>query len=155
MQAKEVYLRGLYLSISCDIEYMLVDIIAKCIIDEPSQRESFKVRYFGNNSMGKKIVKAKESLKKYNENYYHEFKDCFKTIDNLLERRNMFSHSKIEGDILEQDKTVLTFNYIDKGVRIIDTKKIDPLFTELLTYRTGIMRLVELVLILTKERGAE
>ena len=117
MQAKEVYLRGLYLSISCDIEYILVDIIAKCIIDEPSQRESFKVRYFGNNSMGKKIVKAKESLKKYNENYYYEFKDCFKTIDNLLERRNIFSHSKIEGDILEQDKTVLTFNYIDKGCK--------------------------------------
>ena len=48
MQFKEAGLRGLYVSISCDIEFMLVDIIAKCEIDIPSQREPYKLKHFGN-----------------------------------------------------------------------------------------------------------
>ena len=61
-----------------------------------------------------KIGKTKRCLKQYNADYYKFFEGCFKVISELLEKRNIFSHSKMECDPLEQDKNVLTFNYIEK-----------------------------------------
>ena len=155
MQTQEVNVRGLYLSISCDIEVLLVDIIAKCEIANPAEREDFKVRKLAGLEMGKKLGRSVKSLTIYNPHLSAQFKTTFEMINDLLGLRNILAHSKISCDPNKKNKSILWFNYVERGVRIKETREIKPLINELHAYRNELVKLMDLVIILNRERGNE
>src|SRR5258706_16135673 len=127
-------LRGAYLDMCCDIEFVLVDMICVCLVKEPNERKNVKECLMEGLMMNKKITLAERALKKYNCTYFEKYKDCFTTFKRLATWRNKFAHSRIKGEPNEQDATIVIFEYIEGGIMVEKEEKALLLFNKLQEY---------------------
>lgn len=155
MQIQEFNIRGMYLSVSCDIEFVLISIAAKCLIEDPVEREKYKLKKMGQISMGSRIGTTEKALKAYNMSYYQQFESCFKCFKELLEYRNVFGHSRITYDPKEKDRTWIVSEYINSGKRVKEKIVIKDKAKKLDDYSKEVVKLMRLVEILSQERGVE
>ena len=152
-QFNEAKLRGAYLSMACDIEFMLVDVICICLVKDEADRKAVKVILLENAMMSKKIALTRKAIKRYNLGYYDGYKGCLNTFEEFNEWRNMFAHSRIKGDPEERDLSFMIFEYIKKGEIVEQREEFDPLYKKLLGYAAAIMKFSELIVIIYTERG--
>ena len=108
-------IRGAYLDMSCDLEFLLVDIACVCLLRDARERNMVKEILLSGTMLSKKINFTESALKKYNIKYYEQYKDCFAKFKDFNKWRNKFSHSRIEADKNEQDLNILLFISIENG----------------------------------------
>ncbi len=153
LQRLEVDIRGLYLSIACDIEYVLTDLICACIATDHKQKELIKVSLFEKVLFEKKIKMAEEVLLRYNEQHFKINEPAFKKFHELKGYRNMLAHSKLKGDLSQVDLSYVIFEVIKDG-KIVDRKEyINQLKNKLEVFRQASMDLLLLVTIIYNEKG--
>lgn len=152
MHLKEIHLRGLYLSISCDIEYALTDMACRCLVKDETDRENVKVVFFEKMAMGKKIAIAKKALSQYLPSY--DFSTTFILIEKLSGQRNLFAHSKIE-DSPSGSEEELLFKYIKDGEEKNNVKNIRELVEFLEKCRIEVLKIMDIVMVVVKKRHWE
>lgn len=150
MNEKEIELRGRYLSIACDLDYILTELICICFIDKHIYRKTFKILMLERILMGRKLSILEKALHDYNEEYFNKYKRTFNSIKILVENRNLFAHSTITSG---EDKNTFIFEYIKDSEIKTKSLKIDTLFKQLGGYETDIFELVELFNLLISEKN--
>ena len=138
----EAKIRGLYLSITADMDFLLVMLITECFKLNPSEIKSY---YKDKNGKGKdlseltmyqRIYICKKGLEKYHKKLYDEHKNSFITIEKLRFFRNKLAHEKIDNHISPTDTTKLTFHKLRKNFKIEKYEYvIEDLFKELDEYK--------------------
>lgn len=155
MYEQEAKVRGLYLTVCCDVERILSDIMAKCELDDISLREHYKS--YLPFEMGAKLKMCKDVLERYNAEYYKFFTPEFEAFEELLKYRDMLAHGFTDYDDNQQDKTFIDFYWVTgtKKNRIWNKEKviIKPFVMKMLKYREHVMQLMKLLSALSNERG--
>jgi len=86
----EIQIRGRFITMSCDIEYTLLNIMAYSAPDPNNQ-----IRRFKNMMMHEKINCTIADLKNHKPQYYDEYKDYLDKLYSFKEWRNDFCHYKM------------------------------------------------------------
>jgi len=170
MQVHEVNARGTYLSISCDYERVMDDIISLCQIEKVfssgfanlndeeinNALKDYQTRLIIWLEMGKKFNLCKRLLGEYNNEYFESFSKYFVIISDLVQDRNLMAHGYSDYDIAqEKGKILILFENVEKGKRIKKVIEVKSYLQKLSTYREGIMELANLALQLRKEIFSE
>ncbi len=152
----EVKLRGLYLSITVDIDFMLIMLIKECFKPKLSEIETYYTHKNGNGkelcelTMFERLDVCQQGLDKYHSVAYQKHKDSFTSVDTLRKIRNKFAHDKIDNHISPNDTTKLTFHKLRKNLIVeMNEYNIADLYKELDEYKnTGqdMLRLISKVM---------
>lgn len=168
MQIKEAIVRGTYISIACDYERLLDDIIALCEVDKvfPDGYDHLssnginegleaykKTKGIQATEMGKKVKRSKECLEEYNKVHSDSFEQVFKVVSNMVKDRNLMAHGYTDlGLPQEQGKILIHFDNTNKtGKNTSTTIDVQPYLKELAGYRIGIESLMNLCMIIRGE----
>ena len=147
----EAKVRGLYLTIACDFEKIMSDIIVKCEEPDGSKREALRLKIAF--EMGKKLKRCEQELLKYNSAYYNHFIPQFEAIKELLKYRNMLAHGFSQYDPQKIDKSFITFIWVEKGKERIDNINVKPFIKNILHFRDHISLFYTLHAKICEERG--
>ncbi len=131
-------LRGAYLDMAADLEFLLVDIIAVCLLRHDKERNHLKEILIAHSMLSFKIKAAKKALKVYNSQYAERYASQFTLFNELKDMRNKFSHSRIEGDSNAQDLDILNFMSFQDGELIEDRQSRAVLVNKLKIYAEAI-----------------
>ena len=158
MQVHEANVRGVYLSIACDYEQLMNDVIFLCGLGEgekPANGEiiAFKNQHLRHLEMGKKFRRTKRALEKYNPEYFKDFHPYFDIIERLVMYRTILSHGYSSYDPNQKDKSFIVFEHLYQGKVYTERIVIYPFLTQMEHYRSCIMELAGLCALLRKERG--
>jgi hypothetical protein len=104
---KEVNIRGICMTMSADMESILLKIILYCIVDDPNAT----IRKFEEMTLGQKLNMAKLDLKKYHLPQFKKYLTEFKQMEKFVKLRGKLAHCQIEWDESEKDDS--WFQYID------------------------------------------
>ena len=107
---KEIEIRGRYLMMACDIEFSLLCIIMYC---SPDPHNQHRLGQFTDMHMSEKINNAICDIKKYNYNYYLEFKNEFDGLEEFRIVRNDMAHC-VGMFPKAPDLSVFKIDFIDK-----------------------------------------
>jgi len=132
----EAKVRGLYLTLACDFEKVMVETIALCEEPDDSKRQAFMIKMPF--EMGKKLKMFKKSVMKYNKSYYNHFLPQFKIIGELVKYRNMLAHGFSQYDTNKSDKSFIIFEWQHKGKLKSDRIEVKPFMNKILDYRIHI-----------------
>lgn len=102
-------IRGAYLEMSSDIEFLLVDITCICLMRDERERNYIKEILVSSNMLSKKIDFTASALKVYNKEYYKIAEPHLIKFKQFKEMRNKLSHTRIIGDRDEIDLRTLWF----------------------------------------------
>ncbi len=102
---EEIKLRGHVMSMSADLEFLLLKIIVACLADVPNEI----AREFKALPLEAKIAMLRHDLKKHKSDLYNKYILSIKRLDKIKTFRNKFAHCKIEWDKKEKD---VSFFYI-------------------------------------------
>lgn len=155
MNKSEYQMRGMYLKLAAEFDFILTEIICLCFIENSETRESFKIIMLENTLMGKKISIAKKVLNIYNESYYNSCKVAFDNLNKFTTLRNKLAHSRIMYDSNQKDTSFLLVEYITKGEIVHEKMNILPLMLELQEYYKDLQQLLDVFISLVGERGME
>jgi hypothetical protein len=159
MQVHEVNVRGTYLSIACDSERLMDDLISLCeldiifptgfdkINDEDVIEEirKYKIKKITWVEMGKKLFRCKQKLEKYNKSYFDSFSKYFEDISDLVQDRNLMAHGYSDYDIQQEaGKIFILFENVVHGKREEKIIEVKTFLSNLETHRKGIMELIGL-----------
>jgi hypothetical protein len=100
----EIELRGKLLTMSCDIEWAMLNIMIHCA-DNPYEQ----VRRYHKMMMHEKIQNLIADLKRYNKRWYNEYEDTLNELWEFKEIRNDFCHHTIEWDGNSQQSFKILF----------------------------------------------
>jgi len=146
MQAKEALVRGTYLSISCDFERLMVDLIIMAEYEKGSRHPKTlndKRKITRDCSMGEKLRRCKTGMRKHSEHYKYLGKH-FRVINKLTQMRNMLAHGFSEFDNKQKVKDYIVFRYVDNNyVEHADKIMVQPFLALLEKYRKSIVVLYE------------
>jgi len=138
----EIKLRGLYLSITVDIDYMLTMLISECFGHNQKEIKKYiklalkKPKEFHKLTMFERIDVCKLGLEKYHGKAYKEHEHNFVNIDKLRKIRNDFAHNRIDDFISPNDRTRLTINELEANLKVLHTEyEVSKLYEELYEYR--------------------
>jgi hypothetical protein len=142
LHAEEVRLRGLYLTITVDLEQVLNTLIAHCFRLDTDEIKTF---YHDKNGKGKDLSKltleqkvevCKKGLDKYFPKEFKEHDQNFTSIDTLRQVRNKFAHDKIDDFISPNDLTKLTLHKLKTNLKVLSTEyAVSFLYKELFAYK--------------------
>jgi hypothetical protein len=148
----EAKLRGIYLSITVDIDFMLIMLIHECFKPNLSEIETY---YFHKNGKGKDLCEltmferldvCQQGLDKYHSESYQKHKESFTSADTLRKIRNKFAHDKIDNHISPNDTTKLTFHKLRKNLMVeMKEYSIADLYKELDEYKNTGQELLRLI----------
>lgn len=140
--ADEIRLRGFYLSITVDMDFVLIMLIHECFKTNPSEIKTFykdkhgKGKDLADLTIFERLDVCQKGLAKYYTKAYSEHQKSFVSIDILRNIRNKFAHDKIDNHISPNDTTKLTFHKLRKNFKVEMTEyDIEYLYKELLEYR--------------------
>lgn len=105
----EVELRGRFMMMACDLEWQLFSIMIYCNVFDQK-----KTRKYKGMMMAKKIDCTIADLKKYNLDYYSEFKDAFDSLEEFKKLRNYFGHNRMRFEEAKHPSN-FSFFYIDES----------------------------------------
>jgi hypothetical protein len=145
VQVISAKIRGMYLDMCGDLEFALTDIIVVSLIKDQKERKAVKEVLFETVAMSKKIVMAQRALEKLNPALYNQFKPCFEKFTELTGWRNRFAHSRITGDLNEQDLSFLILHYIKDGEMVERRENVQELTNKLTKYASYIRTFVNIV----------
>jgi hypothetical protein len=152
----ESKVRGLYLTVACDFENLMSDVIAICEETDISQRSINRLKH--PYEMGAKLERCKKAVEDYNKVYFKFFIPEFEVIGKLVKYRTMLAHGFSEYDNNELDKTYIIFNWVIKenGKKEMKEEKIiiNPFIKEIVTYRKHVFQFMKLHATLEGERSA-
>lgn len=157
MQVHECHVRGVYLSIACDYEQLMEDVIALCESDQvsrPINNGSIKrycIKYLTHLTMGKKLGRLSKKLKAYNEEYFNSLSEQFKIMDKLVEYRNILAHGYSNYDEKQLDTSFIIFEHVDKGKLNTSNVSIKPFLLAYEHYRQCLNKLMELTVAMRAE----
>ena len=103
----EIDIRGRFMTMACDIEFMLLNIMVYCSPDPYNQ-----IRKFKKMMMSDKIQNTIADLKKYKRKYYKEYKEELEELDEFKIIRNDLAHNRIDWEN-EQDLTKFKVIFVD------------------------------------------
>lgn len=127
----EIQLRGMYLQIACDYEWMLTDIIFFCSKQPLKDKDAFLAANFEKVTMGKKLEKARTALKSYNSGYYYtKYSGHLKIVEKLTTLRNKYAHSVMKSNPEVNDGEI-GFLYMKNSNVIREKKKLAELYNEI------------------------
>src|SRR5579875_1180132 len=142
LYAEEVRLRGLYLTMTVDLEQTLNMLIAECF---KSNEKEIKTFYQDNKGRGKdlseltmeqKLDVCQKGLAKYFPKEYKQYGHNFICIDQLRKVRNKFAHNKIDDYLSPNDLTKLTVHKLKSNLRVLMTEyNTADLYKELFDYK--------------------
>src|SRR5688572_8705682 len=101
----EIFIRGRFMKINCDIEYCLYGIIML------SSQSFDRIDEFTDMPMHNKIECAIADLKNFRPQIYNEYKDELKKLWAFKEFRNMICHRRM---VVNSDLLTYKFLYFDK-----------------------------------------
>ncbi len=157
MWGQEAKVRGLYLSVACEIEFFIDIITSKCEEADGTKREALKLDM--PYEMGAKLKRCKTALSAYNISYHNFFKTVFDDFEQLVKYRNMLAHGRASFDQEKIDKSYILFNWIEgpKSKRMRNELKIEvmPFLRDMEKYRQQVFQLYKLHAKLSEERGNE
>ncbi len=140
--ADEIKLRGFYLSITVDLDFILIMLIRECFKSNPNEIKTF---YKDKKGTGKDLADltiferldvCQKGLAKYHSKAYEEHKNNFISIDTLRQVRNKFAHDKIDTHISPNDNTKLTFHKLRKNFKVeMNEYNIADLYKDLEAYK--------------------
>lgn len=131
-------LRGAYLDMAADLEFLLVDIIAVSLLRHEKERNHLKEILISNSMLSFKIKAAKKALKAYNAKYAEKYNAHFTLFNELKEMRNKFSHSRIDGDENKQNLDIIRFMSFKDGELVEDRQSRQELLNMLPQYAEAI-----------------
>ena len=129
----EIQLRGMYLQISCDYEFLLADIAFYCSGEPSETKDGYIAKTFDKTSMGEKLRMTVLALKKYNHGYYKIYEKQFKVVERLTALRNKYAHSNMKSNP-EKDDGTIDFLYYKKGKLVAEKKNKAELYKEMNVY---------------------
>lgn len=148
----EARLRGLYLSITVDMDFMLIMLIHECFKPNLNEIETYykhkngKGKDLSELTMFERIDVCKQGLDKYHSKSYQDHKDNFISIDILRQLRNKFAHYKIDNHISPNDTTKLTFHKLRKNFQVeMNEYNIEDLHKELFEYKNTMQETLRLI----------
>lgn len=153
MQFLEASVRGVYISIACDVERIMEDMIAQIEIDNPKDRLSFKMRKICGLEMGMKLQRLDDGLKAYNARYYKYYKNELNIIRELVGYRNLLAHGYSDYDDNKVDKRFITFTNIYRNKKDVVKIEVEPFLFQMEKYREGLKKLMTLTITLYNERA--
>ena len=154
VQFNAINLRGAYLDMACDLEFLLVDIAVVCLVKNSVERKNVRDVFMEQNLMSKKISMAEFALEKYNATYYEKYKPNFAKFRELNGWRNKFAHSRIKGDPAGQDLSFIIFEYIKDGKMVEKLEVYQQFYDKLMDYAKYLDEMMTgLIPILYTERG--
>lgn len=112
---REIQVRGKYLTMSCDIEYCLLNIIIFC---NPTPDSNIRIGKFIKMTMGDKINAVICDMKKYKMDDYLLYKQYFDGLEEFRKVRNHAAHDKAE--FINKELEPIQFTFLDtesKGAR--------------------------------------
>ena len=150
----ETELRGKYLSIAVDAEWMLIIVIHECLkpnIEDVKNYYKFKngrKKDINDLTLDEKIELSNILVQQKHPTIYKNHKRIFNTINRLRSYRNKFAHCKIDTVFSKQDNTEITLHTLLKGFKVKSKPyKIKSLKAGLRRYHK---RLTETLVLLTK-----
>ena len=148
----EMQMRGLYLSIACDVEFVLTDLICACLASTNQQKEDIKAALFEKVMMDRKIKMAKEVLQKYNTQHFEVNKPFLKKFEELKGYRNMLAHARITGDPESKDTNILVMEFVQDGQNQQKKEHMNNLKAKLEGFRVAVNGLLLLVALIYTEK---
>jgi hypothetical protein len=152
LHAEEVRLRGLYLTMTVDLEQTLNMPIAECF---KSNKKEIKTFYQDNKGLGKdlreltmeqKLDVCQRGLAKYFTKEYEQYAHNFISIDKLRRVRNKFAHDKIDDYFSPNDLTKLTIHKLKSNLRVLMTEyNTADLYKELFDYKDTMQDTLRLI----------
>jgi hypothetical protein len=150
----ESKVRGIYLTVACDFENLMSDVIAICEEVNISQRSINRLTHPF--EMGAKLKRCKKALETYNNEYLIFFMPEFNVIEKLCKYRTMLAHGFSEYDNKKLDKTFIIFNWVIKqnGKNEMKSEKIfiKLFIDEIDIYRRHVLQFMKLHAKLEEER---
>jgi len=148
----EVKLRGLYLSMTVDLDFVLIMLIHECFKSNPAEIKTFykdkkgKGKDLADLTMFERLDVCQKGLAKYHSKAYKEHKNNFVSIDVLRQVRNKFAHDNIDNHISPNDTTKLTFHKLHKNFKVEMTEyNIADLYKELDEYKNTMQDTLRLI----------
>ena len=105
---KEINVRGRYLTMSCDIEYCLLNIILFC---NPNPTDHDRAGQFKQMTMGGKIDAVICDMKEYKNADYLQYKEYFDGLTEFRNIRNHAAHDKAE--FINEQLDTIKFTFLD------------------------------------------
>jgi len=147
----EALLRGTFLRMAVDSEFMLCMIIVSIYKDNPLEINTHfkkdKDHYKGLHEMNmeEKIALTKIALNKYHQSFFNQYKEDINKLDFLREDRNMFAHSKM--DFYENDRDAVMISKMVNKLKVRqDLYKISFIKDQLLQHHKVITNVLGLLM---------
>lgn len=153
MEFYETYLRGMYIKLASEIEFMLSEIITICFVKDIKGRKQFKTLILETPTLGKKISLTKQVLFQYSEHYYNIIEPSLTKLEEFTALRNLFAHSLIIYDPKQENEKSFTFTYIKKSQMRKESKEILPIIQSFKIYEEELIQISKLLNTLIKENG--
>lgn len=122
---EEIKLRGRVITMSCDLELLLLKIALVCLVSGKDE----DVRNFKNLTMESKIAMINRELKKHFPEEYATNLKTIKYLDNIVAFRNKIAHCKIEWSN-RKDKTYFNLLIISIIAEVQKPTLVKMTFTE-------------------------
>jgi len=147
----EAKIRGLFITVTCDFDIIISQIIVKC--EEPviSKRDSLRLKLPF--ETGKKLERCKIDLNGYNSSYYNHFLPELEAMEELLKYRNMLAHGYSQFDENKLDESYINFVWIEKGKFKIEKIILRPFYQNVHRFRKHLENMYKLHYTLTQELG--
>jgi|GEM_PF-2953068 len=109
---REIKVRGQYLTMSCDIDYCLLNITLFC---SPTPDSHERVGKFVKMTMGEKINNVICDMKKYKMEDYILYKEYFDGLEEFRKIRNHAAHDKAE--FINKELEPIRFVFLDTEIK--------------------------------------
>ncbi len=140
---KEIILRGTYLSMAADVEWILLMILAQCFKENEQDLDNMYDKALNKFSLFEKIGAAQLGLIRYYPIVFKQHMDDFKMLSELRDMRNSLGHGKIDWD--ENDTDIIWISETTpKGIEKKDYKY-PHLFRKVENYRVSVMNFLNTI----------
>ena len=142
---REIILRGVYISMAADTEWILSMILSSLFIGKEQEIEQMikrKNKSFHLVNLSEKIRFVKAGLKKYHNSFYIQHTKDFQLLNNLRNIRNKFGHGKIE---FLGNKEDLSITEITKTGIVKKPYKMSALMIDLEEYRKSVLNFLDTI----------
>ena len=127
VQINAAKIRGAYLDMSADLEFLLVDVTCVCLLRDATERNHIKEILISHTMLSKKIEFTSKALKQFDKDLYDIAEPYLNIFRKFGETRNKLAHVRIVGDDNEIDLDVLYFVSFKKGEIVKTPHRIDDL----------------------------
>lgn len=148
----EALLRGTYLRMAVDAQFMLAMIIAdiykhnKDEINTHIKKDKTTFKGLHEFTMEETITVAKLALNKYKQSIFNQYKDEIEDLNILRDERNIYAHSKM--DFHEHKRDLVTISTLVNKVKVKQTTyRISDLKVNILEHHKKVSHVLNLLMV--------